>query len=367
MTALPDARTAGLPSGRATLLVAQREILAQLRSKAFLVSTGILLLAILASIVAGAIFADRQQPPRVAAPAQVAERLEDAGLRVVDVSDAAEAERLVRDGEVPAAVLPDDGPTGLRVVALDDVPMDVMSALAQEPELEILEPAQAEGPLRYLVSFGFGLVFLMSAMGFGSTIAQNTVQEKQSRIVELLLAAVPARALLAGKILGNSALAFGQTAAIAAISVVGLAATGQESVLRVLGAPLVWFVLFFLVGFVLLASIFAASASLVSRTEDVGAVMTPAMMLTMAPYFLVVFFNDNETVLRVMSFVPFSAPVGMPVRLFLGDAAWWEPVLSLVVLVLATLVTIAIGARIYERSVLRTGPRVPLREALRTS
>src|SRR5690606_15170455 len=184
-------------------------------------------------------------------------------------------------------------------------------------------------------------------------------------IVELLLAAVPARSLLAGKILGNTALALGQTAALAAVSVLGLVVTGQDGLLGALGAPLVWFVLFFVVGFVLLAGVFAASASLVSRQEDVGTVMTPAMMLVMAPYFLVIFFNDNDTVLRVMSYVPFSAPVGMPMRLFLGDAAWWEPLMSLVVLAPTALAVIAIGARSYARSLLRTGPRAPPRGPIR--
>jgi ABC-2 type transport system permease protein len=98
--------------------------------------------------------------------------------------------------------------------------------------------------------------------------------------------------------------------------------------------------------------------------EDTGPVLTPVMMLVMIPYFMVVVFNDNSLVLTVMSYVPFSAPVGMPVRLFLGEASWWEPLLSLGILAVSAVVVIAIGARIYERSVLRTGRRVKLTEAL---
>jgi hypothetical protein len=52
--------------------------------------------------------------------------------------------------------------------------------------------------------------------------------------------------------------------------------------------------------------------------EDIGSTTTPLTMLVMAPYFLVIFFNDNPLVMTIMSYVPFSAPVGMPVRLFLG-------------------------------------------------
>jgi ABC-2 type transport system permease protein len=159
-------------------------------------------------------------------------------------------------------------------------------------------------------------------------------------------------------------LVFGKRGGVAAVAVVALVVTGQDELLALIGAPVVWFVLFFLVGFVLLAAMFAASASLVSRMEDIGSVMTPVIYLTMTPYFLVVFFNDNETVLRVMSYVPFSAPVGMPVRLFLGEAAWWEPLVALALLGVTAVAVVALGAKVYERSLLRTGGRVKLREAL---
>jgi ABC-2 type transport system permease protein len=347
-------------------MVAEREIVTQVRSKSFIISTAILLGAVLVSIVAGALLSGRDSDTRVAIVPGAADVVAGVdSLEAVDVADVDEARALVRDGEVAAAVVPDDSVLGFHVIALDEPPLGVVTALSVAPEVDLLEtPATDEG-LRYMVSFGFGLVFLMSAAGFGATIAQSTVQEKQSRVVELLLAAVPSRALLAGKILGNSALAFGQTAAIAGMSVVGLVVTGQDDLLGILGAPLVWFVIFFLIGFVLLAAIYAASASLVSRMEDVNSVLSPVMMLTMLPYFGVIFFNDNEVVLTVMSYVPFSAPVGMPVRLFLGDAAWWEPLVSLGVLAVTCVLVIALGARIYERSLLRIGPRVRLREVLR--
>ena len=101
--------------------------------------------------------------------------------------------------------------------------------------------------------------------------------------------------------------------------------------------------------------------------EDTGAVMTPAMMLVMLPYFGVVFFNDNPLVMTILSYVPFSAPVGMPVRLFFGEAQWWEPLISLAVLAAAAAVVVLVASRIYANSLLRMGSRVPLREALRSA
>ena len=115
----------------------------------------------------------------------------------------------------------------------------------------------------------------------------------------------------------------------------------------------------------MLAALFAATAAMVSRPEDVGAVTTPVTMLVMIPYFLVIFFNDNPTVLAIMSYVPFSAPVGMPMRIFLGEAQWWEPFLSLAILIATTAVALSIGERIYSNSLLKMGARVKLAEALR--
>lgn len=353
--------------GRAALLVAEREITSQVRSRSFLVSTAVLLVGVLAAIVVSSVMSGRDGDDVPVAVVQSVRGDVPAvdGLAVVEVPDRTAAERAVRDGDVDAAVVPGPEPLGVSVVAMDDAPQVVLDALTRQPEVVLLDPAAAEGGVRYAVTFGFGLVFMMSAIGFGATIAQNTVTEKQTRIVEILLSAVPARALLAGKILGNSALALGQTAAIAAVSVLALVVTGQDDVLTMVGVPMVWFVVFFAVGFVLLAAVFAASASLVSRIEDTGVVLQPAMWLTMIPYFLVVFFNDNSVVLTAMSYVPFSAPVGMPVRLFLGEASWWEPLASLVVLAASCVAVIAVAARIYERSVLRTGARVKVGEALR--
>src|SRR5690606_24223683 len=223
-------------------------------------------------------------------------------------ADRAEAEQMLRDEEVEAAILSDNSDFGFGLLALDETPDGVLAALSVSPEVELLEPSETPGPLRFLISFAFGIVFMMAALGSGAMIMQNTVQEKQSRIVEILLAAVPARALLAGKILGNSAIGVGNAAAIAAAAAIGLAVTGQGQLLDLLSAPMIWFVVFFLFGFVLIASIFAAGASLVSRQEDTGSVMTPAMMLIMIPYFGVIFFNDNSVVMTILSYVPFSAP-----------------------------------------------------------
>ncbi|WP_412951693.1 ABC transporter permease [Microbacterium sp. 179-I 3D3 NHS] len=361
-----DSRAPQAPNG--IWLVAEREIGSKLRSKTFLISTGILLLLALAGIIIGG-FASKNAASETMPVAVTSETAAAVSalpnMKVTEVSSADEAEDLVRSEKVDAAVLPGDGPTGVTVVALKDAPGSLVTALSQAPEVQILEPATTNPLLRYFIAIAFGIVFMGAAATFGGTIAQSVVEEKQTRVVEVLLSAIPARTLLAGKVIGNTVLAMGQIVALAAIATVGLIVTGQREVLSTLGAPILWFAVFFLFGFILLAALFAAAASMVSRQEDIGSTTTPITMLIMAPYVLVILFNDNPLVLTIMSYVPFSAPVGMPMRLFVGEAQWWEPLLSLVILLASCVAAIAIGAKIYENSLLRMGSRVKLGEALR--
>jgi ABC-2 type transport system permease protein len=244
---------------------------------------------------------------------------------------------------VEAAVVPDtqaDSDGAVLVIGDASAPDGVVSALTDTPRVELLDEPTTNPGVAYLVAIAFGLVFFISALTFGQIIAQSVVEEKQTRVVELLMSTIPVRALLAGKVLGNSILAFTQIALIALMTGVGLLVTEQTA-------------------------LFAAAASLVSRQEDVGAVTAPVTYLVMIPYFAVIFFNDNPVVMTIMSYVPFSAPVGMPMRLFLGSAQWWEPLVSLAVLIATTAVVVALGSRIYSNSLLRTGSRVKLKDALK--
>ena len=348
-------------------LVASREISARLRSKAFLISTGILLLLAIGSVVAGGLLSANPSSTQVAVVGSASAVVGQAdGLTTVAADNVADAEALVRDGTVAAAVVPaDDSLLGVSVIALDSAPMDVINALSVSPSVQLLDPAAQGGFLVYLVAIGFGLVFFMSALTFGSTIAQSVVEEKQTRVVEILMSTIPVRALLAGKVLGNSIMAFGQIVAIALLVAIGMAVTGQRVLLADLGPAIGWFAVFFAFGFVMLASLYAATASMVSRQEDVGTATSPVAYLVMIPYFAVIFFNDNPLVLAIMSYVPFAAPVGMPVRIFLGTAEWWEPLLSLALLLVTTAGVILFGSRIYRNSLLRMGGRVTYKQALR--
>lgn len=347
-------------------IVAQREIRLKLRSRAFIVSTVITLLA-----VVGAIVLTTLGPTLFGGPSKVAvtsqtegavSGLEDVDPIVEDSDDA--AREAVRDGTADAAVLQGDGPSGLVVVGDRTTPDDVVQALSIAPQVELLDPNAPNPLVVYFIGFGFGLTFFMAAMMFGQAVAQSVAEEKQTRIVEILLAAVPARAMLAGKVLASSVLAFGQIALIAIAVLISAAVVGNDIVLDGLTGPLIWFVVLFVVGFVMISALFAAAAALVSRVEDLQSTTGPVMMLIMIPYFMVIFFNNNPTVLGVMSYIPFSAPVAVPMRIYIGAAAWWEPFLALLIMLVATAGILWFAARTYERSLLRTGKVIRWREAL---
>lgn len=363
---------AALSTRQAVGLVAGREISSRVRSKSFLISTAILVVFVAAAIIISNLVSNSgATATTVASVGDAGASLEGApGIELTTVDTVADAEQLVRDGEASAAVVPlDDAAPGaptVEIIALDATPATLVQALSISPDVRLLQEAPVDAGLAFLISFAFGIVFFTAAITFGSTIAQSVVEEKQTRIVEILLTAVPARALLAGKVVGNSALALGQIVLIAVAAALALMLTGQDVLLSDLGPAAIWFMVFFAVGFVLLAAMFAASASLVSRMEDTGTVLQPVMWLVMIPYFLIIFFNDNELILTIMSYVPFSSPVGMPTRIFLEQAQWWEPLLSLAILALSSVVIVSIGARIYENSLLRMGGRVKLTEALKS-
>ncbi|MBV0895869.1 ABC transporter permease [Microbacterium sp. NC79] len=361
--------TAVSPSfGQSVALVAEREITSKLQSKAFVISTLVLFALVLAGILfSGFAGGSLSGETKVAVTSDSSAALAEVpGLELIEVSSVTAAEDALRNDTVEAAVVADPAsPTGYTVVTLHEVDNSLTSLLSVAPTTHVLEPSATDPFMRYIVSIGFGVLFMLAATMFGSTITQSVIEEKSTRVVEILISTISTRALLAGKVLGNTVLAMMQVIGIVVVTILGLTITGQAGLLSLLGAPMVWFAVFFLFGFILLAAMFAAAASMVSRQEDAGATTTPITMLIMIPYVLIILFSDNPAVLTAMSYVPFSAPVGMPMRLFLGEAQWWEPLLSLAILAVTAGIAIVVGAKIYDNTLLKMGSRVSLKDALK--
>jgi ABC-2 type transport system permease protein len=202
---------------------------------------------------------------------------------------------------------------------------------------------------------------------FGQFVAQGVVEEKSSRVVELLLATMRPWQLLAGKIIGLGLLGFLQMLVIAVVGVAGALAFDVVSVPGRLIGTVVTVVAWFVVGYAFYASVFAAAASLVSRQEDLGSVITPASIVLILGFVIAIQAaqDPGSTLATVTSFLPGMSPMVMPVRQAAGDAAWWEVGVAVLVMLVAIAVVVRIGGRVYAGALLRTGGKVKLREALK--
>ncbi|MBB3052950.1 ABC-2 type transport system permease protein [Prauserella isguenensis] len=363
-TSVESGNAGGLTFMQATWLVAEREIKAFLQMKGFWIGLATIVIGLFAASILPNVFGGGDTKVAVTS-AEVAQTLEAGPFDVERTDDAAAAEELVRSEEVEAAVVPDttgQSPTGVEVVALENPPSDLMASLGAPPPVNLLDPGDVGEGEKQLVIMVFALVFMIFAMG-GTAIAQSAVTEKQTRVVEILVSTLPVKSLLAGKIAGHTLLTIGQVVVLAVAAPIALQAGDNEGLLQVILPALGWYVPFLILAFLLLSSMWAVAGSLVSRQEDLGSTMGLVMMLVFGPYMAVIFLSDNETAMAVLSYVPFSAAIAMPVRLFTGDAQTWEPFVSLGLMAVMIVLIMAAATRLYAGSVLQTGGKVKLSRA----
>ncbi|TCC65878.1 ABC transporter permease [Kribbella pittospori] len=378
---------------RPWMLIAEREITTKLRDKTFIGSTVVMLFIVMVAVILPAVLAGRGGADKIAvvddAGAKVVQQASTTkggdGFEVVRAADRPAAEQLVTDGDAKVALLPnadgyvvlgkdrvDSGLEGALREAASAVGMEKNAAGAgltptelragTNVQLELLKPGPLPDIVSDFVNIGLALVFYMTALGFGMMIAQSVVQEKESRVVEILAAAVPIRSLLWGKVLGNTVLALSQIVVIAAASLIGLLATDQADILEVVAPVAGWFVVFFVLGFVALAGLWAVAGSLATRQEDLGSTTLPGQMILMIPFFFSVFAGSSAK--TVASFIPIASSMAMPGRMLTEDVPLWQPLLAIVILLAGTVLIVRLGARLYERTLLQTGRRLGYREAL---
>ena len=380
------------------LIVAGREIAVKLRDRGFILST-LSTLAIMA-IAFGVSFlmASRTETTTIAvadpAAAQIVAAADAAPdqpgsgsteLRTEEVGDADAVTEAVRSEAADVGLVRDGD--GWTLVGRDSVPGSVTSAVSaavatatleanareagatvealtagsQVGERLLEEGASNEG-VRFIAGFAFVFLFYMAAVLFGYAIANSVVEEKQSRIVEILAAAIPLRHLLVGKVAGSTVLALGQMTIFVGLGLIGLSFTEFSSMLPAIGAAAGWYLAFFLVGFVALAALFAVGGALATRAEDVQSTTSPLTMgVAVAAFAGLV---TDGVWLVATSYVPVMSVVAMPLRLIRGEAAWWEPILSLGLTAVFTAGVILLAERIYRRSLMQTGGKLTFRQAL---
>jgi ABC-2 type transport system permease protein len=401
----PAAHSSGPPEPPATirgawLLVMNREIVARALNRTFLVgiAVSLVLLAAVAAFIGwqgsrtevhtvAVISADTTAVAAVeTATTLAAQEYANIEVGVLEVPDEAAARNALESGDADAWLRPDDLGWTLAGLGEPDASLTRLVAAGVEQEVvsvnaaavgtsvaeltagaelstEQLEPGAIQPEVLFLASFAMGLLFFLGAMGSGFMIASSVVEEKQSRLVEIMATAVPLRQLLAGKILGNSVIALAQTLLFASVGLIAVAFTPVASALPALSTSLIWFVAFFTVGFLALAALYAVAGALASRAEDVQHTSTPMTMVIVAVYFVA--FSASGTFATVLSYVPITSVVTMPVRVLAGEAAWWEPVISLVILAAFAGAAVLVCERAYRGALLQTGGRLSWRQAMR--
>jgi ABC-2 type transport system permease protein len=203
---------------------------------------------------------------------------------------------------------------------------------------------------------------------YGSQIALGIGEEKSSRVVEVLLSSVRPVQLLIGKVLGIGLLALVQAAAMLVVFIIAGFASGSSLVHgATLGVVIVGGV-FIVLGYAFYCTAFAAAGSLVSRQSDVNSTIMPVqlpLILAYALSYTVIYANGANTFYRVLGFLPPTSPIAMPVLYAAGDVPVWQVVVAALLCAAGTVWMARIAVKIYANSILKTGPRISFRQAIK--
>ncbi|WP_219835578.1 ABC transporter permease [Paenibacillus sp. R14(2021)] len=224
----------------------------------------------------------------------------------------------------------------------------------------------------YVIIFMLFMAIIIS----GQMIASEITAEKSSRVMEILITSVAPLKAMFGKILGMFLVVLTQLAVYILVIVINMTLPQNADKLSEIGISLnaidpvllVYAILFFLTGFFLFATLFAAVGSIVSRTEDLGQAVLPITMLSLAGFYICMFGglnNPGSMLIKVSSFIPFFAPYAMVVRLGLSDPPLWQVWLSILVLAVTILICGWLSARIYRAGVLMYGKKPSMKELVK--
>jgi len=375
-------------------LVAGREVRERFRSRIFRVGTVFILLAVAAAIVIPVLDRGQSSTQQVGVVGGLSPQLGAAivatgprigsAVRLVSEPSQAAAERDLRSGRVDLVIVDGRALVVRQTLTSTDVTATALLARAVAGTASLLQALQAgqhlpaplritglepaatrvSGTTRNALLLGSILVFVMLTQYMGWTLI-GVMEEKSSRVVEVLLAMVRPVQLLAGKVLGIGLVVLAQAALIVAFAL-GLAAAVGSDLLRG-AAPveglsaLVWLVL----GYAFYCWVYAAAGSLAERQEQVQSLALPLSLPILLGYVMALTVAGSgkpSTFFEVLAYLPPTAPFAMPVLVGLSRVSWWQVAASASLSVLGTIVVARVATNIYRRAILRTGRRVRLRD-----
>jgi ABC-2 type transport system permease protein len=369
-------------------LVARREVVERLRERSLLIST-LVSLAILTAIIVvptaiglggtqtHKVAVAGPQAQRLAHAAQPAARRLDARIEIVRAPDDAAVRRAVRAGDAAAGITHAADAIVVRErlddnlgVALQDGSRRLRQRVTPPPPLPVrtLQTADASADQRQSLAFVAVLLLYAQLLTYGYWLASGIVEEKASRIVEVLLATIRPRELLAGKIVGIGVVGLGQLLLIGSVATALAVATGALEIPGDAAGAFVVVLAWFVLGYAFYSGLFAVAGALVPRQEDIQNSTGPLTVILVGSFLLS--FSAIEDpgggLATVLSFVAPTAPMIAPVRLIGGEMPLAQVALAVVVLLASTTVLVLVAARIYSNAVLKTATRVRLLDAWRS-
>ncbi|MCL2581813.1 MAG: ABC transporter permease [Streptosporangiales bacterium] len=384
--------------GRMIWLIARREIRVRGKSRAFVITIAILLVAVALAVVLPAVLSGPGKPTKigvVGGSRSTPILIDKAALvsrgkatQVPEPSQTA-AEAALRAGRIDAALVsgreiivkqvPFGGESGVvgtlaQLGGLNRLIQTVPGAAGAVSRGIALPVRGLEPPSTPLSSRLTGLavviiVWILISV-YGQQIAQGIGEEKGSRVIEVLLSSVRPVQLLLGKVIGIGALALAQAAAMVAVFVIAGFAVGSDLVHGAELGVVIGGGVFMVLGYSFYCTAYAAAGSLVSRQSDVGATVLPVQLPLIIAYALsyTVLYSPHANVFyHVLGFLPPTAPIAMTVLYAAGDVPAWQLIVSMVICAAGTVWMARLAARIYTSSILKTGPKIGFREALRAA
>jgi ABC-2 type transport system permease protein len=371
---------------QAITLVARRELRERLRSRALLYGTLLLLLVIGGSTALGGILApEKTYDIAVTAPAPngLAAALEraaepfDATVEVEVLPTAAAARERLETERVDAVLLLESD----RILFRSDMDQELASVadtavravrrhLPPAPELTpaTLEAATSEPSDAEIVVALFGAMLLLGSLAiYGEWVTVGVVEEKSNRVVELILATVRPRHLLAGKVIGIGLLGLAQLSLFAGLTAV-LIVAGAFDAPAGLGASVALVIPWFALGFALYAVAFAAAGALASRQQDASAAGQPVTITLVATYFVgyaALTADPNGLLATLLTVFPVTAPLVLPARSALVGVPLWQHVLAVGLTLGSIYALVRFAGRVYAHGLLHAGPRLDPRTAWR--
>ena len=392
----PAARLTGY-----TGMVAAREIRQRFRSRTFRVGTVLILAVVAAAIVIPVLTKGKTGPQQIGIVGALPARLRAAVVAVgkstgttvhfIAEPDLAAARTDLRSGRVGLAVVDaraivvnkavysTDTSTGAQLVRAVAGDLGIEEAfeaagltsaqtarLARAGPLPVtsLQPGQASGTARTTAIIGLILVFVMLTQ-YNTWTLIGVMEEKSSRVVEVLLAAVRPVQLLAGKVIGIALVAFAQAALVLAVALLLAKAVGSELLQGTEPLAVVSTLAWLLLGYAFYCWVYAAAGSMAERQDQVQSLAFPLSLPIIFGYIIsltTVTSGSPSGFFRVLAYLPPTAPFAMPVLVSLKAISWWQFAVSAAISIACTVGVARLAASVYRRAILRTGRRVSLRE-----